>query len=92
MALKWLSEDAKIVWMRASRDRWKAICCRVGLQHSAANERWLYALCVMLAIEQWDRAAGNVQAQADRPCPVQGRLKWPSQLKESGLSFSCGVA
>lgn len=39
--------DGKIVWMRAHNAPWKAICWRVGLQRSAANERWLYALCVI---------------------------------------------
>jgi hypothetical protein len=31
--------------MRAHSLPWKAICWKVGLQRSAANERWLYALC-----------------------------------------------
>lgn len=39
--------DGKIVWMRAHNAPWKAICWRIGLQRSAANERWLYALCVI---------------------------------------------
>lgn len=39
--------DGKIVWLRAHNTPWKAICWRVGLQRSAANERWLYALCVI---------------------------------------------
>jgi len=39
--------DGKIVWMRAHHAPWKAICWRVGLQRSAANERWLYSLCVI---------------------------------------------
>lgn len=39
--------DGKIIWMRAFGERWKAICCKVGLQRSAAHERWLYALCVI---------------------------------------------
>ena len=39
--------DGRIVWMRAHSAPWKAICWRVGLQRSAANERWLYALCVI---------------------------------------------
>lgn len=39
--------DGKIVWMRAHNAPWKAICWKVGLQRSAANERWLYALCVI---------------------------------------------
>jgi hypothetical protein len=39
--------DGRIVWMRAHGAPWKAICWKVGLQRSAANERWLYALCVI---------------------------------------------
>jgi hypothetical protein len=39
--------DGKIVWMRAYGERWKTICWTAGLQRSAANERWLYALCVI---------------------------------------------
>ena len=39
--------DARILWFRASGERWKTICWRVGLSRSAANERWLYALCVL---------------------------------------------
>lgn len=39
--------DGRIVWMRAHNAQWKAICWKVGLQRSAANERWLYALCII---------------------------------------------
>lgn len=39
--------DGRIVWLRAQSTPWKAICWKVGLQRSAANERWLYALCVI---------------------------------------------
>ena len=39
--------DGRIVWMKAHGWRWKAICWKVGLQRSAANERWLYGLCVI---------------------------------------------
>lgn len=39
--------DGKIVWLRAHRTRWKQICRAVGLQRSAANQHWLYALCVI---------------------------------------------
>jgi len=46
--LAWLDTlDAKIVWLRASGERWKAICWKVGLHRSAAHEHWLYALCVI---------------------------------------------
>jgi hypothetical protein len=39
--------DGKIIWMRAHNTPWKAICWKVGLQRSAANERWLYGLCII---------------------------------------------
>ena len=39
--------DGRIVWLRAHNTPWKASCWRVGLQRSAANERWLYGLCVI---------------------------------------------
>lgn len=39
--------DGRIIWLRAHNTPWKAICWKVGLQRSAANERWLYALCVI---------------------------------------------
>jgi len=43
--LLWLAPlDAKIVWRRASGERWKSICWSVGLARAAANEHWLYAL------------------------------------------------
>ena len=46
--LRWLERpDAKIVWLRASGERWKAICWTVGLARTAANQRWIYALCVI---------------------------------------------
>lgn len=41
------STDGRIVWMRAHNAPWKVICWKVGLQRSAANERWLYALCII---------------------------------------------
>jgi hypothetical protein len=46
--LAWLEPlDAKIVWLRATGERWKAICWKIGLARAAANEHWLYALCVI---------------------------------------------
>ena len=46
--LRWVDPaDAKIVWLRASGCRWKEICWKVGLARTAANQRWLYALCVI---------------------------------------------
>lgn len=46
--LAWLEPiDRKIVWLRASGERWKAICYQAGLARAAANEHWLYALCLV---------------------------------------------
>jgi Domain of unknown function (DUF6362) len=46
--LRWLEPiDVKIVWMRASGERWKAVCWKVGLMRSAAHRHWLYALSVI---------------------------------------------
>lgn len=39
--------DGKIIWLRAYGVRWKTICGTVGLHRSAANEHWVYALCVI---------------------------------------------
>jgi hypothetical protein len=50
-ALRWLHwlepPDAKIVWLRANGERWKTVCWKIGLSRTAANQRWLYALCVI---------------------------------------------
>ena len=46
--LLWLAPlDAKIVWRRASGERWKSICWSVGLARAAAHEHWQYGLCVI---------------------------------------------
>ena len=46
--LKWLEPtDRKVVWLRASGERWKTVCRKVGLRRAAAHEHWLYALCVI---------------------------------------------
>jgi hypothetical protein len=47
--LKWLEPtDRKVLWLRASGERWKAVCLKVGLKRAAAHEHWLYALCVIV--------------------------------------------
>lgn len=44
----WLEPiDSKIVWLRASGLRWKAVCWTIGLARAAAHEHWRYALCVI---------------------------------------------
>jgi hypothetical protein len=46
--LAWLEPlDAKLVWHRASGERWKTVCWKVGLRRSAAHQHWLYAHCLI---------------------------------------------
>ncbi len=46
--LKWLEPvDRKVMWLRASGERWKTVCWKVGLKRAAAHEHWLYALCLI---------------------------------------------
>jgi hypothetical protein len=50
-ALAWLAwldpAEARIVWLRASGERWKTVCWKVGLARTAAHQHWIYALCVI---------------------------------------------
>lgn len=39
--------DAKIIWYRAFGERWKTVCWKVGLARTAAQEHWIYAICVV---------------------------------------------
>jgi len=67
--LRWLlwleSMDAKIVWLRATGERWKTVCWKVGLQRAAAHQHWLYALCVI---------AGRLNGRTGRPGTSKRRL------------------
>jgi len=46
--LLWLAPfDAKIVWRRASGQRWNSVCWSVALARGAAHEQCLYALCMI---------------------------------------------
>ncbi len=51
MALQWLvwldAVDARIVWLRACGRPWKEVCWKVGLARAAANQHWLFSLCVI---------------------------------------------
>jgi hypothetical protein len=45
---KWLEPvDRKIVTMRASGERWKNVCWKIGLSRPAAWQHWSAALCVI---------------------------------------------
>lgn len=47
--LRWLDvEDARLVWMRAERARWREICQQFGIARSTANRRYDYALAVIV--------------------------------------------
>jgi hypothetical protein len=47
--LVWLEPDeARLVWMRAERARWRAICQRFGIARATAHRRWEYALSVLV--------------------------------------------
>jgi hypothetical protein len=46
--LRWLEADVtKIVWLRASGERWKKICWEVGLQRTAVHQRYHFGHCVI---------------------------------------------
>lgn len=46
--LTWLEpQDAKLVWARAERSRWKLICWQFGIARATAHRRWLYGLAVI---------------------------------------------
>jgi hypothetical protein len=46
--LRWLEvENVKLVWMRAERAPWKAICWRFGIARTTANRRWDYAVNII---------------------------------------------
>ena len=51
LALRWLvwldPVDAHIVWLRACGRPWKEVCWQSGLARAAANQHWLFALCVI---------------------------------------------
>ena len=39
--------DRKVIWLRASGERWKTVCWKVGLRRAAAHEHWVFALRVI---------------------------------------------
>jgi hypothetical protein len=46
--LRWLeAEDAKLVWARADRTPWKAICWQSGIARATAHRRWQYGLSLI---------------------------------------------
>jgi hypothetical protein len=46
--LRWLEvQDVKLVWARADRKPWKAICGQLGISRATANRRYQYALSLI---------------------------------------------
>jgi hypothetical protein len=46
--LRWLeADDAKLVFARADRTPWKAICWQFGIARATAHRRWQYGLSVI---------------------------------------------
>ena len=46
--LRWLEvDDAKLVWERADRRPWKAICWQFGIARATAHRRYQYGLSVI---------------------------------------------
>ena len=46
--LRWLeADDAKLVWARANRTEWKAICWQFGIARATAHRRWQYGISVI---------------------------------------------
>jgi len=69
--------DGKIVWMKAHGKRWKEICWSVGLQRSAANQHWVYGLCVIALTLNKRRFNRNLSRRrviemVKRPCIEPG--------------------
>ena len=50
-ALEWIRflaiDDGKLVWARAERTPWKAICWRFGIARATAHRRWQYGISVI---------------------------------------------
>ena len=47
--LRWLDPaDARLLWLRASRQRWKPICWELGISRATANRRWQYGIAVIV--------------------------------------------
>lgn len=72
--LRWLeSEDAKLVWARADRMPWKAICWQFGTARATANRRWQYGVSVIA----WRLNRRKLPAKRSRQFVVE-RARLPS--------------
>jgi len=70
-AMEWLNwlepDDAKLVWMRAERRRWKVICVRLGITRATAHRHWQYAMLLMA----WRLNGKRVSAKQSRRAFVE---------------------
>jgi hypothetical protein len=83
--LRWLEgEDAKLVWTRADRSPWKAICCRFGISRATANRRYEYALSLIawrlngrMVPAKWSRhfAAEKIKTNFERGLALHSELQ-----------------
>ena len=47
--LRWLEkDDTRIVWLRANRTQWKAICWELGISRATAHCCWQYGIAVIV--------------------------------------------
>jgi hypothetical protein len=61
--LRWLEKnDARIVWLRANRKPWKAVCWELGISRATANRRWQFGIAVMV----WRLNGKRVPAKRSR--------------------------
>ena len=101
--LRWLeAEHAKLVWARADRTPWKAICWQFGVARATANRRYQYGLSVIAwrlngrkVPAKWSRrflvAVAEVMPSI-KPCPVLGRSGSGPRGGTGRLCRKCRVA
>jgi hypothetical protein len=83
--LRWLeAEDVKLVWARADRKPWKAICCQLGISRATANRRYQYGLSLIawrlngrMVPAKWSRHFTSEKIRAS----VEGALALRTELQ-----------
>lgn len=81
--LRWLEpDDAKLVWRRAERRRWKAICVEFGMSRATAHQHWLYAMCVIA----WRLNGKRVPTKRSKQHLIE-LVRRQSRLQECELDF-----
>jgi hypothetical protein len=83
--LRWLApDDVKLVWARADRKPWKAICCQSGVSRAAANRRYQYALNLIagrlngrIVPAKWSRhfTADRIRTSFEKGAALRSELK-----------------